>query len=64
MKRLLHPVVGDLTLDFESLELPGDPGQTLLVYTAEPGSPTRQALDLLASWTSTSQHVAIDEVRA
>jgi transcriptional regulator with XRE-family HTH domain len=53
VKRFHHPVVGDLTLDFESLELPGDPGQTLLVYTAEPSSPSDHALQLLASWTST-----------
>jgi MmyB-like transcription regulator ligand binding domain/Helix-turn-helix domain len=53
VKRFHHPVVGDLTLDFESLDLPGDPGQTLLVYTAEPNSPSQQALSLLGSWTST-----------
>jgi transcriptional regulator with XRE-family HTH domain len=60
-KRIHHPLVGDLTLDFDSLELPGDPGQTLLVYTAEPDSPSRQALNLLASWTSTQDPVmAVD----
>jgi transcriptional regulator with XRE-family HTH domain len=53
VKRFHHPVVGDLTLDFESLDLPGDPGQKLLVYSAEPGSPSHQALHLLASWAST-----------
>jgi hypothetical protein len=52
-KRFHHPLVGDLTLDFESLDLAGDPGQTLLVYTAEPNSPSQQALNLLGSWTST-----------
>jgi len=60
-KRFHHPLVGDLTLDFESLDLPGDPGQTLLVYTAEPNSPSQQALNLLASWTSTQDPVvAVD----
>jgi transcriptional regulator with XRE-family HTH domain len=53
VKRFRHPEVGDLTLDFESLELPGDAGQKLLVYSAEPASPTRERLDLLASWAST-----------
>jgi hypothetical protein len=53
VKRFRHPVVGDLTLDFEALELPGDPGQTLLVYSAEPASPSSEALDLLASWSMT-----------
>jgi transcriptional regulator with XRE-family HTH domain len=49
-KRLHHPVVGDLTVEYETLTLPGDPDQTLFVYTTEPGSVSRQALDLLVSW--------------
>ncbi|HYY78315.1 MAG TPA: helix-turn-helix transcriptional regulator [Actinomycetes bacterium] len=48
-----HPLVGDLTLHYDALELPADPGQTIIAYTAEPGSPAQQALDLLVSWTST-----------
>ena len=60
VKRFHHPVVGELTLEFESLDLPGDPGQKLLVYSAEPGSPSRQALDLLGSWASTPETAAID----
>jgi transcriptional regulator with XRE-family HTH domain len=60
-KRFHHPLVGDLTLDFESLDLPGDPGQTLLVYTAEPNSPSQQALNLLGSWTSTEDPVVAVE---
>ena len=36
-KRLRHPVVGELTVQYETLALPGDPGQTLFVYTAEAG---------------------------
>jgi hypothetical protein len=51
-KRLHHPVVGDLTLDYEALTPNGDPDQILGVYTAEPGSASEQALRLLASWTS------------
>jgi hypothetical protein len=53
-KTLHHPVVGDLTLDYEALDLPGDTGQRILVYSAEPGSPSQQALDLLASWATTT----------
>jgi transcriptional regulator with XRE-family HTH domain len=53
-KRFHHRVVGDLTLEFESLDLPGDPGQRLVVYTAEPHSASQHALDLLASWTTTA----------
>ncbi|RCK69649.1 XRE family transcriptional regulator [Desertihabitans brevis] len=49
-KRLRHPVVGDLTVDFETLTPPGDPGTALFVYTTEPSSPSSRAMDLLASW--------------
>jgi len=52
-KRLHHPDVGDLVLAYEAFELPGDSGQRILAYTAEPGTPTQHALDLLASWAST-----------
>ena len=55
-KTLHHPVVGIVTLDYEALELPGDGGQQILVYSAEPGSPSQQALDLLTSWTAASSH--------
>ena len=47
-----HPLVGDLTLEFEALNPAGDPGLTLGLYTVEPGSPSEQALRLLASWTA------------
>jgi transcriptional regulator with XRE-family HTH domain len=52
IKRLHHPLVGDLTLDFEAFELAGDPGQRLNVYTAAPDSAAAGALALLASWTA------------
>ncbi len=51
-KRLHHPVVGDLDLSYESLLMP-DQGQNLLVYVAEPGTPSRDALTLLASYAAT-----------
>ena len=54
VKRLHHPVVGDLELAFESFPLAADPGQSLLTYTAEPGSPSEDALRLLASWAATT----------
>jgi hypothetical protein len=55
VKRLHHPVVGDLDLPFEAFPLPADPSQSLLLtYTPEPGSPTRDALSLLASWATTA----------
>ncbi|OLF07052.1 helix-turn-helix domain-containing protein [Actinophytocola xanthii] len=56
-KRLRHPLVGELTVEYETLAPPGDPDTTLYVYTAEPGSPSRRALDLLASWTGSGEDV-------
>jgi len=53
IKRLRHPVAGNLDLSYEALELPSDPGLALLIFTAEPGSPSQHALDLLASWAAT-----------
>jgi transcriptional regulator with XRE-family HTH domain len=52
-KTLHHPVVGEITLEGETFALPGDPDQTMTVYTPEPGSRSHEALDLLASWAST-----------
>jgi transcriptional regulator with XRE-family HTH domain len=63
VKRFHHPVVGDLTLDFESLDLPGDLGQKLLVYTAEPNSPSEESLNLLASWASSPHQPPLGDVQ-
>jgi MmyB-like transcription regulator ligand binding domain len=52
VKHLRHPVVGDLTLAYESLDLTTDVGLRLNAYTAEPGSASQDALNLLASWTA------------
>jgi transcriptional regulator with XRE-family HTH domain len=49
-KRLRHPVVGQLDLDFEAMELPSEPGLQLNIYTAAAGTPTADGLKLLASW--------------
>lgn len=49
-KRINHPVVGEMTLGFESLLLPATPGVSLTTYLTEPGSPSADALDLLRSW--------------
>jgi transcriptional regulator with XRE-family HTH domain len=49
-KRVNHPVVGPLDLNFESMDLPTDPGLHLNVYTAPPGGSTAANLALLASW--------------
>ncbi len=52
-KAFHHPVVGDLALTYEMLELSADSGLAVLTYTAEPGSKSAEALDLLGSWTAT-----------
>jgi transcriptional regulator with XRE-family HTH domain len=52
-KRLHHPVVGDLELTYEVLALPADPGLSLVVYGAEPGSASQDGLRFLASWAAT-----------
>jgi transcriptional regulator with XRE-family HTH domain len=52
-KDLHHPDVGDLSLTYEMLDLSADSGLAILTYTAEPGSKSAEALDLLASWTAT-----------
>lgn len=52
VKRFHHPLVGDLALDYEVLQVAGDPEQVLVVYTPEPASPSAEALALLGSWTT------------
>ncbi|MEU3524249.1 helix-turn-helix domain-containing protein [Streptomyces sp. NPDC038707] len=57
-KVLRHPVAGELTLDWDALSVAGDPEQQLVVWTAEPGTPSHDALRLLASWTATTDRSA------
>ena len=56
VKLIHHPVVGDLDLPFESFPIPAEPSQSLLTYTTEPGSPSHDALSLLASWATSPAH--------
>jgi len=53
-KQYRHRDVGDLELAYESVDMLSDPGLTLTFYAAEPASATAHALDLLASWASTT----------
>ena len=53
-KRFHHPVAGELILAYEELAITAEPGLVLLVYTAEPGSPSAERLRLLASWAATT----------
>jgi transcriptional regulator with XRE-family HTH domain len=54
-KRFHHHAVGDLTLAYEGLEMAAEPGLTLTVYTAEPGSPSEEGLRLLSAWAATRE---------
>src|SRR4249919_3477711 len=53
LKDIHHPVVGDLHLMFEAMDLTADAGQSLVVYVAEPASTSQDGLNLLASWAAT-----------
>jgi transcriptional regulator with XRE-family HTH domain len=63
-KRLRHPVVGQLDLDFESMELSSEPGLQLNVYTAAAGTPTADGLTLLASWAASQELLPTETVAA
>ena len=62
-KRLHHPVVGDLELDYEVMEITADSGLRLAVFSAEPGGRSAEALDLLASWAATGGPAPTDAPR-
>jgi transcriptional regulator with XRE-family HTH domain len=49
-KRFQHPIVGELILAYEELAITAEPGNVMLIYSAEPGSPSAERLRLLASW--------------
>ncbi|MEU6251344.1 helix-turn-helix transcriptional regulator [Streptomyces sp. NPDC047043] len=54
-KSFRHPAVGVITLDFDAMELPAQPGLTLTAYSAAPGTPDHDALQLLAAWAATEE---------
>ena len=53
VKHFHHPVVGELSLSFNRLDLAADHGLTIFTYAAEPGSRSEEALRLLGSWAAT-----------
>ncbi|MGW5157145.1 helix-turn-helix transcriptional regulator [Nonomuraea wenchangensis] len=55
-KTFHHPAIGELILDYESMDLHADPGLNLTVYTAAPDTPAHDALRLLASWAATQEN--------
>ncbi|MBA4102491.1 MAG: transcriptional regulator, partial [Arthrobacter sp.] len=58
-KTFNHPIVGEMTLAFEGLEMAAEPGLTLTIYTAEPGSPSAERMQLLASWAASEYGNAV-----
>jgi transcriptional regulator with XRE-family HTH domain len=52
-KRYHHEAVGIVTVNYETLLLPADPGLSLIIYSADPGSPSEEKLRILASWSDT-----------
>ncbi|MFF0740151.1 helix-turn-helix transcriptional regulator [Streptomyces sp. NPDC004111] len=57
-KHFLHPDVGTLTLTYQAFDVRDAPGQQLVIYQAEPGCPSAQALNLLGSLSATSNQTA------
>lgn len=60
LKRLHHPLVGRLDLVYEGMSLAADPELVVFAFTAEVGSKTEDALNLLASWTATPDEETTD----
>jgi transcriptional regulator with XRE-family HTH domain len=52
IKHLRHPVIGELHLTFEVMQLTAD-GLSLVAYGTEPGTASEDGLHLLASWSAT-----------
>ncbi|HEY0247732.1 MAG TPA: helix-turn-helix transcriptional regulator [Gryllotalpicola sp.] len=49
-KHLMHPLVGEVYIEYETFPVPGEPDQQMFLYTAKKGSPSADALRILASW--------------
>jgi hypothetical protein len=57
-KRFHHPLVGDLTLRYETFALAADPGLAVVMYSAEPGSPSEEVLRDPDKWAAKRQRLA------
>ncbi|MFC9358902.1 helix-turn-helix transcriptional regulator [Rhodococcus sp. NPDC057014] len=60
-KSIRHPVVGELTVAFETLTVGSTPDVRIATYLADPGTPSADALDLLRSWVATTHTPADSE---
>ena len=54
IKSVTHPIVGELDLTFQAMDLSSDRGLTMIVFSAAPGSSSYDGLQLLANWAATS----------
>jgi hypothetical protein len=54
-KNVHHPIVGDLDLTFEAMDLTPEPDLQLLAFSAPPGSSSDDGLRLLAAWAATAE---------
>jgi len=52
--RVIHPLVGELNLDWDAYPMPGTPGPVLIVYTAPRDGPDAERLSRLAGLLSES----------
>ena len=53
IKQFRHPVVGEIDLNFETMQLNADPGLSMTLLSAPAGSAADDAMRLLASWAAT-----------
>ncbi|MGY3127469.1 transcriptional regulator with XRE-family HTH domain [Agrococcus sp. UYP33] len=60
VKAVTHPLVGEIDLSFEALDVSTERGLQLIAFTAEPGSASDGALRLLASWAASESAVSVD----
>ena len=63
-KRLRHPVVGQLDLDFESMELSSDPGSAAQRLHRRRRHADRRRLKLLASWAASQENLLTETAAA
>jgi transcriptional regulator with XRE-family HTH domain len=63
-KKIHHPIVGDLDLNFEGMEPATGKGLLLTAYTAKPGTPTLDSLQMLATWAATNDQAAAERTAA
>jgi transcriptional regulator with XRE-family HTH domain len=62
IKSIHHPLVGDLDLTYETMESASERGLQMLVFSAEPGSPSHDGLQLLSNWAATQRRqIPVDE---